>query len=115
MLAKPFFVVGGVYCLNMSKLQALFSKVLIFCENKSDVDDVHEYLLLKAVEARENSGSFTSLPAWPTIDHGWNQTHPNHFGGFFCESESIEPPFNGYDLQYFDYTHFLSMMNGKSA
>ena len=80
MLAKPFFVVGGVYCLNMSKLQALFSKVLIFCENKSDVDDVHEYLLLKAVEARENSASFTSLPAWPTIDHGWNQTHPNHFG-----------------------------------
>lgn len=26
-------------------------EVLIFCENKSDVDDVHEYLLLKAVEA----------------------------------------------------------------
>lgn len=26
-------------------------QVLIFCENKSDVDDVHEYLLLKAVEA----------------------------------------------------------------
>lgn len=24
--------------------------MLIFCENKSDVDDVHEYLLLKAVE-----------------------------------------------------------------
>ena len=25
--------------------------VLIFCENKSDVDDIHEYLLLKGVEA----------------------------------------------------------------
>uniref|UniRef100_A0A6N2KK02 Helicase C-terminal domain-containing protein n=1 Tax=Salix viminalis TaxID=40686 RepID=A0A6N2KK02_SALVM len=25
--------------------------VLVFCENKADVDDIHEYLLLKGVEA----------------------------------------------------------------
>lgn len=25
--------------------------VLIFCENKNDVDDIHEYLMLKGVEA----------------------------------------------------------------
>ncbi|CAK9013500.1 unnamed protein product [Durusdinium trenchii] len=31
-------------------LQKTPPPVLIFCENKSDVDDVHEYLLLKAVE-----------------------------------------------------------------
>lgn len=32
-------------------LQKTPPPVLIFCENKSDVDDVHEYLLLKNVEA----------------------------------------------------------------
>lgn len=32
-------------------LQKTPPPVLIFCENKSDVDDVHEYMLLKAVEA----------------------------------------------------------------
>eukprot|EP00746_Dinoflagellata_sp_MGD_P161856 gnl/MRDRNA2_/MRDRNA2_89153_c0_seq1.p1 gnl/MRDRNA2_/MRDRNA2_89153_c0~~gnl/MRDRNA2_/MRDRNA2_89153_c0_seq1.p1 ORF type:complete len:625 (-),score=178.87 gnl/MRDRNA2_/MRDRNA2_89153_c0_seq1:80-1954(-) len=32
-------------------LQKTPPPVLIFCENKSDVDDIHEYLLLKAVEA----------------------------------------------------------------
>jgi len=32
-------------------LQKTPPPVLIFCENKSDVDDVHEYLLLKSVEA----------------------------------------------------------------
>lgn len=32
-------------------LQKTPPPVLIFCENKSDVDDVHEYLLLKGVEA----------------------------------------------------------------
>merc|ERR1711988_2025134 len=31
-------------------LQKTPPPVLIFCENKSDVDDVHEYLLLKGVE-----------------------------------------------------------------
>jgi hypothetical protein len=25
--------------------------VLIFCESKTDVDDIHEYLMLKGVEA----------------------------------------------------------------
>eukprot|EP00933_Yihiella_yeosuensis_P061469 TRINITY_DN64278_c0_g1_i1.p1 TRINITY_DN64278_c0_g1~~TRINITY_DN64278_c0_g1_i1.p1 ORF type:complete len:581 (-),score=149.01 TRINITY_DN64278_c0_g1_i1:145-1836(-) len=34
----------------LSCLQKTPPPVLIFCENKSDVDDVHEYLLLKAVE-----------------------------------------------------------------
>lgn len=32
-------------------LQKTPPPVLIFCENKSDVDDVHEYLLIKGVEA----------------------------------------------------------------
>ncbi|CAF2060259.1 unnamed protein product [Brassica oleracea] len=32
-------------------LQKTSLPVLIFCENKADVDDVHEYLLLKGVEA----------------------------------------------------------------
>lgn len=32
-------------------LQKTPPPVLIFCENKADVDDIHEYLLLKGVEA----------------------------------------------------------------
>jgi len=32
-------------------LQKTTPPVLIFCENKADVDDIHEYLLLKGVEA----------------------------------------------------------------
>ncbi|CAH2053307.1 unnamed protein product, partial [Thlaspi arvense] len=32
-------------------LQKTSPQVLIFCESKSDVDDIHEYLLLKGVEA----------------------------------------------------------------
>ncbi|GFZ07945.1 DEAD-box protein abstrakt [Actinidia rufa] len=32
-------------------LQKTPTPVLIFCENKADVDDIHEYLLLKGVEA----------------------------------------------------------------
>jgi len=32
-------------------LQKTSPPVLIFCENKGDVDDIHEYLLLKGVEA----------------------------------------------------------------
>merc|ERR1719217_2030407 len=32
-------------------LQKTPPPVLIFCENKSDVDDVHEYLLIKGIEA----------------------------------------------------------------
>lgn len=35
----------------LTVLQKTSPPVLIFCENKSDVDDVHEYLLLKGVEA----------------------------------------------------------------
>merc|ERR1719453_2555334 len=32
-------------------LQKTAPPVLVFCENKTDVDDIHEYLLLKGVEA----------------------------------------------------------------
>ena len=32
-------------------LQKTAPPVLVFCENKADVDDIHEYLLLKGVEA----------------------------------------------------------------
>ena len=32
-------------------LQKTAPPVLIFAENKNDVDDIHEYLLLKGVEA----------------------------------------------------------------
>jgi ATP-dependent RNA helicase DDX41 len=37
-------------------LQKTPPPVLIFCENKSDVDDIHEYLLLKGVEAVASHG-----------------------------------------------------------
>ncbi len=32
-------------------LQKTAPPVIIFCENKTDVDDIHEYLMLKGVEA----------------------------------------------------------------
>ena len=32
-------------------LRYVFIQVLIFAEKKADVDDIHEYLLLKGVEA----------------------------------------------------------------
>ena len=32
-------------------LQKTTPPVIIFCENKTDVDDIHEYLMLKGVEA----------------------------------------------------------------
>ena len=32
-------------------LQKTPPPVLVFCENKSDVDDIHEYILLKCVDA----------------------------------------------------------------
>jgi ATP-dependent RNA helicase DDX41 len=35
----------------LSCLQKTPPPVLVFCENKNDVDDIHEYLLLKGVEA----------------------------------------------------------------
>merc|ERR1711991_1009399 len=38
-------------------LQKTAPPVLIFCENKSDVDDIHEYLLLKGVAAVSIHGS----------------------------------------------------------
>jgi len=38
-------------------LQKTAPPVLIFCENKADVDDIHEYLLLKGVEAVAIHGS----------------------------------------------------------
>lgn len=39
------------------KICGLNSQVLIFCENKNDVDDIHEYLLLKGVDAVAIHGS----------------------------------------------------------
>ncbi|KAJ4462693.1 putative DEAD-box ATP-dependent RNA helicase 35 [Paratrimastix pyriformis] len=44
-----------MYLLNC--LQKTAPPVLIFCENKSDVDDIHEYLLLKGVAAVGIHGS----------------------------------------------------------
>jgi ATP-dependent RNA helicase DDX41 len=38
-----------VYLLEVLKKTS--PPVLIFCENKNDVDDIHEYLMLKGVEA----------------------------------------------------------------
>ena len=38
-----------------------FVQVLIFAENKNDVDDIHEYLLLKGVEAVAIHGSKSTL------------------------------------------------------
>ena len=32
-------------------LQKTPPPVLIFCENKADVDDIHEYLIIKCVDA----------------------------------------------------------------
>jgi len=46
-----------VYLLEV--LQKTPPPVLIFCENKSDVDDIHEYLLLKGVEATSVHGGRT--------------------------------------------------------
>lgn len=43
-----------VYLLEV--LQKTPPPVLIFCENKADVDDIHEYLLLKGVEATSVHG-----------------------------------------------------------
>jgi ATP-dependent RNA helicase DDX41 len=40
-------------------LQKTAPPVLIFCENKSDVDDIHEYLLLKGVDATSVHGGRT--------------------------------------------------------
>jgi ATP-dependent RNA helicase DDX41 len=40
-------------------LQKTPPPVLIFCENKSDVDDIHEYLLLKGVDATSVHGGRT--------------------------------------------------------
>jgi ATP-dependent RNA helicase DDX41 len=44
-----------VYLLHC--LQKTAPPVVIFCERKSDVDDIHEYLLLKGVEAVSIHGS----------------------------------------------------------
>jgi hypothetical protein len=80
------------------------SKVLIFCENKSDVDDVHEYLLLKAVEAGENSASFlrtktaalANYRSW--LEHARTKLIQNHLGVFYEKKR--------FSIQWF--TPFLS-------
>ena len=52
-------------------LQKTAPPVLIFCERKQDVDDIHEYLLLKGVEAVSIHGGKDQVCAWraaPTSD-----------------------------------------------
>lgn len=52
-------------------LQKTAPPVIIFCERKSDVDEIHEYLLLKGVEAvsihgsKDQAVSAACLPACP--------------------------------------------------
>ena len=53
-------------------LQKTSPPVLIFCENKSDVDDIHEYMLLKGVEAvaiHGGKGDQSIIdPTWDTFN-----------------------------------------------
>ena len=42
-------------------------QVLIFAENKTDVDDIHEYLLLKGVEAVSIHGGKGMRQASPCV------------------------------------------------
>jgi ATP-dependent RNA helicase DDX41 len=49
-------------------LQKTAPPVLIFCENKSDVDDIHEYLLLKGVEVCSIHGGKTQKERLEAID-----------------------------------------------
>lgn len=61
-------------------LQKTAPPVIIFCERKSDVDEIHEYLLLKGVEAVSIHGSkdqavsaaaclLACLPILPPLSH----------------------------------------------
>ena len=66
-------------------LQKTPPPVIIFCENKSDVDDIHEYLLLKGVEAvaiHGGKGKHYSL-----LNHSVQV--PNFFF-FFCMKDQEE-------------------------
>lgn len=49
-------------------LQKTGPPVLIFCENKKDVDDVHEYLLLKGVDAVAIHGNLSQSERQEAID-----------------------------------------------
>jgi ATP-dependent RNA helicase DDX41 len=49
-------------------LQKTAPPVLIFCENKSDVDDIHEYLLLKGVEVCSIHGGKSQKERLEAID-----------------------------------------------
>ncbi|KAL0482128.1 DEAD-box ATP-dependent RNA helicase [Acrasis kona] len=55
-------------------LQKTAPPVLIFCENKSDVDDIHEYLLLKGVEVCSIHGGKTQSERLDAIDRFRDQT-----------------------------------------
>ena len=44
-------------------------QVLIFSEKKAEVDDIHEYLLLKGVQAVSIHGSKGLFCAPPTLPH----------------------------------------------
>ena len=50
-------------------LQKTAPPVVIFCERKSDVDNIHEYLLLKGVDAVAIHGSKDqSVSAWDKLE-----------------------------------------------
>lgn len=68
-------------------LQKTAPPVLIFAENKKDVDDIHEYLLLKGVEAAAIHGNedmpafmprgvFFLLPARHSLSHSLSLSAP---------------------------------------
>ena len=44
-------------------------QVLVFSEKKAEVDDIHEYLLLKGVEAVSTHGGKGSLKLWFICSH----------------------------------------------
>jgi ATP-dependent RNA helicase DDX41 len=44
-------------------LQKTPPPVLIFCENKSDVDNIHEYLMIKDIDAVSTHGTARGTPA----------------------------------------------------
>lgn len=56
-----FLFRSGLHSLIRDMRLFFLKQVLIFAENKNDVDDIHEYLLLKGVEAVAIHGSKSTL------------------------------------------------------
>ena len=46
-------------------LQKTAPPVLVFAEKTQDVDNIHEYLLVKGVEAVAVHGNYTAMPPGP--------------------------------------------------